>query len=87
MNAGLAVDEINVAGGSLARQVELIKEVDGNDPNGSPLRTRTLVKRGAVALMLGSGSASALQARVVTEEEKLPAFATGYRLIFLQNPF
>ncbi len=76
MNAGLAVDEINAAGGILGRQVELIKEDDGNDPNVSPLRTRTLVKRGAVALILGSGSASALQARVVAEEEKVPAFAT-----------
>jgi branched-chain amino acid transport system substrate-binding protein len=76
MNAQLAVDEINAAGGVLGRPIELIKEDDGNDPNVSPLRTRTLVKRGAVAVILGSGSASALQARVVAEEEKVPAFAT-----------
>jgi branched-chain amino acid transport system substrate-binding protein len=75
-NAQLAVDEINAAGGILGRQVEILKEDDGNDPNVSPLRTRTLVKRGAVAVILGSGSASALQARVVAEEEKIPAFAT-----------
>ncbi|HME45815.1 MAG TPA: ABC transporter substrate-binding protein [Syntrophorhabdales bacterium] len=76
MNAALAVEEINQAGGIMGRQVELIKEDDGNDPNVSPLRTRTLIKRGAVGIILGSGSASVLQARVVVEEEKVPAFAT-----------
>jgi len=76
MNAQLAVDEINAAGGVLGRPIELLKEDDGNDPNVSPLRTRTLVKRGCVGLILGSGSASVLQARVVAEEEKVPAFAT-----------
>jgi len=76
MNAGLAVDEINAAGGILGRQVEVLKEDDGNDPNVSPLRTRTLVKRGAVGLLLASGSASVLQARIVAEEERVPAFAT-----------
>jgi branched-chain amino acid transport system substrate-binding protein len=75
-NAGLAVEEINAAGGVLGRPIELLREDDGNDPNVSPLRTRTLVKRGSVGLILGSGSASALQARVVAEEEKVPAFAT-----------
>lgn len=76
MNAGLAVDEINASGGVLGRQIEILKEDDGNDPNVSPLRTRTLVKKGAVGLLLASGSASALQARMVAEEEKVPAFAT-----------
>ena len=76
MNAELAVEEVNQAGGIMGRHVELIKEDDGNDPNVSPLRTRTLVKRGAVGIILGSGSASVLQARVVAEEEKVPAFAT-----------
>ncbi len=70
MNAALAVDEINAAGGVLGRPIELLKEDDGNDPNVAPLRTRTLVKRGSVGLILGSGSASVLQARVVAEEEK-----------------
>ena len=76
MNTALAVEEINQAGGIMGRPVELIKEDDGNDPNVSPLRTRTLIKRGALGIILGSGSASVLQARAVVEEEKVPAFAT-----------
>ncbi len=76
MNATLAVEEINQEGGIMGRPVELIKEDDGNDPNVSPLRVRTLIKRGAVGVILGSGSASVLQARSVVEEEKVPAFAT-----------
>ncbi len=72
MNAGLAVEEINATGGVLGRPIELLKEDDGNDPNVSPLRTRTLVKRGSVGLILGSGSASVLQARVVAEAHNTP---------------
>ncbi len=84
--AGLAIEEINTGGGILGRPVELIKEDDGNDANISPLRTRTLVKRGAVGLLLSSGSASALQARVAAEEEKVPAFATSFHDKISQPP-
>lgn len=86
LHAGLAVDEINAAGGVIGRPIELLKEDDGNDPNVSPLRTRTLVKRGCVGLILGSGSASSLQARVVAEEEKVPAIATTFHDKVSQPP-
>lgn len=76
-NIELAVAEINEGGGILGRKIEILKEDDGNDPNVAPLRTRTLIKRGAVALILSSASASAIQARVVAEEEKVPAFCTN----------
>lgn len=61
--------------GISGRQVEIITEDDGSDPNRAVQAARKLVSAGAQAIISTSGSASALQSRVVCQEEKIPCIA------------
>lgn len=80
MGIEAGVDEINKSGGIMGRRVELAKQDDGNNPNVAPMRTRASIEGGAVAVILTSGSASSMQARVVLEELKVPGITAN------QNP-
>jgi branched-chain amino acid transport system substrate-binding protein len=86
MGAETAVDEINKAGGIMGRQVKLIKQDDGNSPNVAPIRTRALIEQGASGVVMTSGSASTLQARVVLEELKVPGFNANMNPKIIQPP-
>lgn len=57
------------------RPVQIIIEDDGSDPNRAVQAARKLVSAGAKAIISTSGSASALQSRVVCQEEKVPCIA------------
>lgn len=61
--------------GILNRPVEIVTEDDGSDPNRAVQAARKLIAAGADAIISTSGSASALQSRVVCEEESIPCIA------------
>lgn len=61
--------------GILGRHVEIKQEDDGGDPNRTVSATRKLIGDGADVVMFGSGSASAIQGRVVCEQEKVLCIA------------
>lgn len=61
--------------GILDRPVKLVTEDDGSDPNRAVQAARKLIAAGAEAIISTSGSASALQSRIVCEEEKIPCIA------------
>ncbi|WP_162251577.1 MULTISPECIES: ABC transporter substrate-binding protein [unclassified Nocardioides] len=61
--------------GILDRPVKIVTEDDGSDPNRAVQAARKLIAAGAEAIISTSGSASALQSRIVCEEEKIPCIA------------
>ena len=61
--------------GILDRPVKIVTEDDGSDPNRAVQAARKLIAAGADAIISTSGSASALQSRIVCEEEKIPCIA------------
>jgi branched-chain amino acid transport system substrate-binding protein len=86
MGAEAAVDEINKSGGIKGRRVVIAKQDDGNNPNFAPIRTRALIEAGAVGVIMTSGSACTLQARVVLEEMKIPGFTSNMNPMIVQPP-
>jgi branched-chain amino acid transport system substrate-binding protein len=66
----LRVKEINDAGGVLGRKIKLTRASDNNEPTQTPAVVRKLVEDGAVAVLLNSGSASAVQVKPVCKELK-----------------
>jgi branched-chain amino acid transport system substrate-binding protein len=64
----------------------LMKQDDGNNPNVAPVRTRALIEGGAISVILASGSASSLQARVVLEELRVPGFTANMNPKIVQPP-
>ena len=86
MGAETAVEEINKAGGIMGRQVKLVKQDDGNNPNVAPIRTRALIEEGAAGIIMTSGSACTLQARTVLEEMKIPGFTANMNPKIIQPP-
>ena len=81
-----AIEEINKNGGIMGRPVKLLKQDDGNNPSMTPIRTRALIEDGAVAVVMTSGSASTLQARVVLEELKVPGICANMDDKIVQPP-
>jgi branched-chain amino acid transport system substrate-binding protein len=63
--------------GILGRPVELIFEDDQGDPNLTVVRTRRLLERGADLILFNSGSSSAVQGRVVCQEEQVWCMAAN----------
>jgi branched-chain amino acid transport system substrate-binding protein len=59
------ISQINKQGGILGRKVVLITEDDQNNPTLTPALVRRLVDRGARAVFMASGSASAVAAKSV----------------------
>jgi branched-chain amino acid transport system substrate-binding protein len=86
MGAEAAVEEINKAGGIMGRPVKLVKQDDTNNPNVAPIRTRALIEAGASGVLMTSGSASTLQARVVLEEMKVPGLTENMNPKIIQPP-
>jgi branched-chain amino acid transport system substrate-binding protein len=86
MGAEAAVEEINKAGGIMGRPVKLVKQDDANNPNVAPIRTRALIEAGASGVLMTSGSASTLQARVVLEEMKVPGLTENMNPKIIQPP-
>src|SRR5690606_6854652 len=64
----VAIKEINANGGVLGRPVELVRASDNNEPSQTPTVIRQLVDRGAVAILMNTGSASAVQAKPTCKE-------------------
>lgn len=81
-----AIDEINKQGGIMGRPIKFIKQDDNNNPSVAPIRTRALIESGAAAIVMTSGSASTLQARVVLEELKVPAVCANLNAKIVQPP-
>ncbi|WP_182524320.1 ABC transporter substrate-binding protein [Nocardioides dongkuii] len=67
----LAVDEINDAGGIDGKKIRVVEESDGSDTTQTPTIARRLIDDGAQVLVLNSGSASAIAAKVVCVEEDI----------------
>jgi branched-chain amino acid transport system substrate-binding protein len=86
MGAEAAVEEINKSGGIMGRPVKLVKQDDTNNPNVAPIRTRALIEAGASGVLMTSGSASTLQARVVLEEMKVPGLTENMNPKIIQPP-
>jgi branched-chain amino acid transport system substrate-binding protein len=86
MGIEAAADEINKSGGIMGKQIKLAKQDDGNNPNVAPMRTRALIEGGAVAVIMTSGSASTLQARVVLEEMQVPGLTANLNPKIVEPP-
>ena len=71
----LSIEQVNEDGGVLGRPIELIFEDDQADPTLSASLVRRMIENGAVAILNQSGSASAIQAKPVLEEEQVPGLA------------
>ena len=86
MGVDVAIEEVNKSGGIMGSPVTFIKQDDGNNPNVAPIRTRALIEGGAVGIIMTSGSASTLQARVVLEEMKVPGLNANLNPKIVQPP-
>lgn len=67
----IAIDEINEAGGIDGKKIRVITKNDGSDTTQTPTIARRLIDEGAQVLVLNSGSASAIAAKVVCVEEDI----------------
>jgi branched-chain amino acid transport system substrate-binding protein len=65
-----AIDEINANGGVLGRPLKLIRGNDSNQPTQTPTVVRKLAEDGAVAILMNTGSASAVQVKPTCKELK-----------------
>jgi branched-chain amino acid transport system substrate-binding protein len=70
-----AIDQINSNGGILNRPVKLISDNDASDPTKAPAVVRGLIDKGAVGIIMNSGSQSAVQVKPVLKEAKVPGIA------------
>ena len=83
----LAVEEINEAGGIDGRTIRLLKESDGSDTTQTPTIARRLIDDGAQMLVLNSGSASAIAAKMVCVEEDILCVApTNLSATIVEEP-
>lgn len=66
---------VGTAKGILGRPVKLIFEDDENNPTLTVVKARRLLENGAQMILMASGSASAIQVRIVCTEQKVFCFA------------
>lgn len=66
-----AAAQINASGGVLGRPLELLAESDNGEPSQAPALARRLISNGVTAILMASGSASALQVKPVVAEAKV----------------
>lgn len=78
--AQLALEEVNRSGGILGREVRLLVEDSGNDPDTGVVKTQTLIDRDQAHFILGNvNSAVALaMARITNEKRKLHIVTGGH---------
>lgn len=69
------VDLINDEGGINGREVRLAVENDESSPTNTPSIIRKLMDRGAAAIILSTGSGSALQAKQISESAEIVTIA------------
>jgi branched-chain amino acid transport system substrate-binding protein len=67
----LAVDEINKSGGFAGKKIRLVQDSDGGDATQTSALVRKQAGQGAVAILLTTGSASALGVKPVCIELKI----------------
>lgn len=72
----VAIDEINAKGGVLGRPIKLLEESDGNNPSQAPALVSRMIQNGAKAILLNSGSASAVAAKKTLLDQKIPGLAS-----------
>lgn len=69
------VDKINAEGGINGKQVRLVVENDESSPTNTPSVIRKLIDQGASAIILSTGSGSALQAKQVSQSTGIVTIA------------
>lgn len=69
------ISKINAEGGINGKQVRLVVENDESSPTNTPSIIRKLVDQGASAIILATGSGSALQAKQVSRSTQIPTIA------------
>lgn len=83
----IAVKEINADGGIDGKEIRFIEESDGSDTTQTPTIARRLIDDGAQILVLNSGSASAIAAKVVCVEEDILCVApTNLSATIVEEP-
>lgn len=70
-----AVDRLNAAGGIAGKEVRLVVENDESSPTNTPSIIRKLVDQGASAIILATGSGSALQAKQIAQSTEIVTIA------------
>jgi branched-chain amino acid transport system substrate-binding protein len=76
--ARLALEEVNRSGGILGREVRLLVEDSGNDPDTGVVKTQTLIDRDQADFILGNvNSAVALAMMRITNEKRKLHIVTG----------
>ena len=76
LGARLAVEDLNLKGGLLGRQVELIELNNGATPLGARLAARKAAEAGVIAVISPTTSSRALLAGAVLQKSKIPMIAT-----------
>ncbi|MET4047480.1 ABC transporter substrate-binding protein [Rhodococcus sp. 1163] len=69
------IDKLNAEGGIAGKQVRLVVENDESSPTNTPSIIRKIVDQGASAIILATGSGSALQAKQVSRSTRIPTIA------------
>lgn len=80
------VDRINDEGGINGREVRLAVENDESSPTNTPSIIRKLMDRGSVAVILSTGSGSALQAKQISESAEIVTIAPVALTDAIANP-
>jgi branched-chain amino acid transport system substrate-binding protein len=70
-----AIAQINDHGGIAGHHVKLIVGNDESDPTKAPSVVRKLISKGADALIMNSGSQSAIQVKSIVKQAKVPMIA------------
>jgi branched-chain amino acid transport system substrate-binding protein len=70
-----AIDQVNDEGGILGRPVKLVSDNDAGDPTKAPAVVHGLVDKGAVVIIMDSGSQSAVQVKPTLKEAKVVGVA------------
>jgi branched-chain amino acid transport system substrate-binding protein len=81
-----AVERINASGGVLGHPLKLIEESDGGAPSQSPTVVHHLLDQHVKAVLLASGSTSALQAKSAIEQAQVLAFSPANTNFAIANP-
>lgn len=69
------VERLNAEGGIAGKQVRLVVENDESSPTNTPSIIRKLVDQGASAIILATGSGSALQAKQISQSTEVVTIA------------